>query len=114
MWILYGVAIAPPVRIRRFVIPSEAAALLPWTWFWSARPRREESLCKSSQESPSAYRSPPGRRIPRAARRTAELGALLVPVENRLANAIHGLLCHQRSEEHTSELQSHVNLVCRL
>src|SRR4051812_49858681 len=22
--------------------------------------------------------------------------------------------CHERSEEHTSELQSHVNLVCRL
>src|SRR6476661_10325598 len=25
-----------------------------------------------------------------------------------------GLLAHQRSEEHTSELQSHLNLVCRL
>src|SRR5438477_9792509 len=27
---------------------------------------------------------------------------------------VHGTLGQQRSEEHTSELQSHVNLVCRL
>src|SRR4051812_49656593 len=26
----------------------------------------------------------------------------------------HGITCQKRSEEHTSELQSHVNLVCRL
>src|SRR5260221_3638216 len=30
---------------------------------------------------------------------------------NKTFNALHG---HQRSEEHTSELQSHSDLVCRL
>src|SRR5690242_21109606 len=33
----------------------------------------------------------------------------------REVKGLHDLLCiTQRSEEHTSELQSHVNLVCRL
>src|SRR5438477_8851291 len=32
----------------------------------------------------------------------------------QLATAVAALKPNQRSEEHTSELQSHVNLVCRL
>src|SRR5260370_8917134 len=33
---------------------------------------------------------------------------------NRGLACSHSTLLHQRSEEHTSELQSHLNLVCRL
>src|SRR5258706_5724778 len=39
------------------------------------------------------------------------------PLQARLARAAHGAeieLAHERSEEHTSELQSLTNLVCRL
>src|SRR5260370_31902435 len=41
-------------------------------------------------------------RLLRAARRQDQAGAVLLAVQG------------QRSEEHTSELQSHLNLVCRL
>src|SRR5256886_13573317 len=47
-----------------------------------------------------------------------ELGVLLLGVGIRLGSdlghAYHGLLVTRRSEEHTSELQSQSNLVCRL
>src|SRR5260370_20751681 len=36
------------------------------------------------------------------------------PVSHRLSIATPGSHCASRSEEHTSELQSHLNLVCRL
>src|SRR2546426_5943260 len=39
---------------------------------------------------------------------------LLIPVEQRLVEAQHPVLHRARSEEHTSELQSPCNLVCRL
>src|SRR5690242_21147043 len=35
-------------------------------------------------------------------------------IGDKLLPALHVLVGHSRSEEHTSELQSHVNLVCRL
>src|SRR5207237_10903768 len=51
------------------------------------------------------FRSLPGvRRVPPRERRRDQEGA---PPEG-------GVFRHARSEEHTSELQSHLNLVCRL
>src|SRR5690242_21518039 len=49
-------------------------------------------------------------RVARALRRTSRHGGL------RVEQLLHDLRLHAvpRSEEHTSELQSHVNLVCRL
>src|SRR5260370_32589168 len=38
----------------------------------------------------------------------------LLPHRGRLEPVDHLARAHQRSEEHTSELQSHLNLVCRL
>src|SRR5690242_21959197 len=54
-----------------------------------------------------------------AAHRFGELPALFVAdvARRRADQARHRVLLHvlaHRSEEHTSELQSHVNLVCRL
>src|SRR6266480_7511041 len=44
--------------------------------------------------------------------RTVELAVgVITPADHRAHSAIRR---HRRSEEHTSELQSHVNLVCRL
>src|SRR5207237_7565817 len=59
-----------------------------------------------------------------------ELGAITVPLKDHRLGPIvpdgsrnhqvlaqedfDGLATHERSEEHTSELQSHLNLVCRL
>src|SRR5260370_15392724 len=36
------------------------------------------------------------------------------PVRRALAHGVDARVGHGRSEEHTSELQSHLNLVCRL
>src|SRR5260370_23141835 len=36
------------------------------------------------------------------------------PAGKKIAGQRHGVTIAQRSEEHTSELQSHLNLVCRL
>src|SRR5688572_31164807 len=46
--------------------------------------------------------------------RTKESEYLLQPREKQKARRIYGVLEKQRSEEHTSELQSQSNLVCRL
>src|SRR5690242_21488365 len=40
--------------------------------------------------------------------------ACVGPAGGRAAIAAAARACRRRSEEHTSELQSHVNLVCRL
>src|SRR6266513_6214547 len=37
-----------------------------------------------------------------------------VPIDRRLARSAHGVPTGGRSEEHTSELQSRLDLVCRL
>src|SRR5690242_21004396 len=51
----------------------------------------------------------------RSGRQRDDLGLRLV-VHHRCRRGHHTAHghCHVRSEEHTSELQSHVNLVCRL
>src|SRR5260370_3958233 len=41
------------------------------------------------------------------------LGSTFIPVTAQL-QSLQGLTAYLRSEEHTSELQSHLNLVCRL
>src|SRR5260370_32338242 len=52
------------------------------------------------------------------ARRGSRLGAAFVEAIHGLINLVHHLFADarnfHRSEEHTSELQSHLNLVCRL
>src|SRR5438477_6706354 len=48
-----------------------------------------------------------------AERAEAALPHDLAEAENRVERVAH-LMAQLRSEEHTSELQSHVNLVCRL
>src|SRR4030066_485809 len=42
--------------------------------------------------------------------------SVLLPQGHQLIGALRGVACRlgHRSEEHTSELQSHLNLVCRL
>src|SRR5260370_22539840 len=64
---------------------------------------------------------PPGERGPRHPRRLAagnpELGLKVGPVGHEREVEVHAsrpLHTLTRSEEHTSELQSHLNLVCRL
>src|SRR5260370_31915158 len=48
------------------------------------------------------------------ASRSANFAAGAVPQEQRDRTGDKGERGHHRSEEHTSELQSHLNLVCRL
>src|SRR4051812_18436417 len=43
-----------------------------------------------------------------------ELDAAIMDGRNRAAGAVSSSMQPSRSEEHTSELQSHVNIVCRL
>src|SRR2546429_10010675 len=43
-----------------------------------------------------------------------DVGGLNVRAEGRAAVDLHRLPKHRRSEEHTSELQSRLHLVCRL
>src|SRR5947207_5542245 len=50
----------------------------------------------------------------RAARAEPKLNARFLATASELATAQERLLADGRSEEHTSELQSHSDLVCRL
>src|SRR5438477_9064728 len=70
----------------------------PGRWPCSARPRRLGVLAARLRE-----RDDPHRRRAAWRRRVSDGGPLLA-IEN----------VSRRSEEHTSELQSHVKLVCRL
>src|SRR5260370_21976007 len=63
------------------------------------------------------FRSPrPAGAVPRARRSVVRARRLRVRADRRWERArLHrGYAAWQRSEEHTSELQSHLNLVCRL
>src|SRR5690606_41920301 len=65
-------------------------------------------------------RHDPARSVPTVERRRRRAGERQQPVEprrlfpQRLQRDDHGAGHHHRSEEHTSELQSRENLVCRL
>src|SRR5260370_31581311 len=75
-----------------------------------AAPLRTPSTCRSSLTIFSAISpsSAPGLfRQPRRIRPGAELGEIAEKIVNEERHV-------DRSEEHTSELQSHLNLVCRL
>src|SRR5438477_5683010 len=64
------------------------------------------------------FRSWPGRRAAGAGIEALHPGALRIPPRGRGSPAAEvpgtRATTERRSEEHTSELQSHVNLVCRL
>src|SRR5260370_18323898 len=64
------------------------------------------TLFRSRDES-GRGRSPPGRRCPPIPMRSSIASFASMPACSRSKTA-------SRSEEHTSELQSHLNLVCRL
>src|SRR5690242_21382698 len=80
------------------------STLFPYTTLFRSR-RAEEALA-------GAARAPPLRQVPRHGRLHdrgvgCAIRALLMP-------KVPPYVATLRSEEHTSELQSHVNLVCRL
>src|SRR2546430_13242566 len=63
------------------------------------------------------FRSPPGRTVGTRSRRSGDVDCRLrrrPPAVGRAGHAHHGGAARDRSEEHTSELQSQSNLVCRL
>src|SRR5260370_20706826 len=69
-----------------------------------------KSSPKFSSVSTCARRTPSPQELTNARRKTPESGSRTVTPSQTSTNATAG----QRSEEHTSELQSHLNLVCRL
>src|SRR5205807_8522055 len=56
----------------------------------------------------------PGRRMTRRAGMGTDAGGFHSSFQSEGSSAIHGRTKEPRSEEHTSELQSPCNLVCRL
>src|SRR5260370_32447327 len=78
------------------------STLFPYTTLFRSPAWSSTSL---SPETPSTERSPAGMRT----KSIAELGISMVTSRS----IFPAPLC-SRSEEHTSELQSHLNLVCRL
>src|SRR5438477_9350100 len=79
--------------------PPPRSTLFPYTTLF--RSRREQLLMAERVADALAARES---LVVEAGTGTGKTFAYLVPA----------LLCGARSEEHTSELQSHVNLVCRL
>src|SRR5260370_5453608 len=71
-----------------------------------SRSVRPPSVSTARRRPPSAHSSEPGPRISRTAIFAQTLSARVQVRTNERRAA--------RSEEHTSELQSHLNLVCRL
>src|SRR5438034_7905013 len=93
--------------------PRPGSTLFPYTTLFRSRPRRGEAgdgqgdgrQAGRRRELGERHLAVPGRRVEGDAARgdAAEAGEEAVSAD-----------VHQRSEEHTSELQSHSDLVCRL
>src|SRR5436190_21392015 len=81
-----------PTFVFLIIPPPPRSTLFPYTTLFRSRGTRRTRLTRARQEADMAQ--------PRAA--------------DLLAVAIHQLPGEERSEEHTSELQSHSDLVCRL
>src|SRR5207237_10762305 len=90
-----SLSISPPLPPR--------PPLFPYTTLFRSLPRRSHHLAHSS------YRD--GRSFTVAGAGLAEVAVGLALAEIHMPVNVAQL---QRSEEHTSELQSHLNLVCRL
>src|SRR6266571_6944872 len=86
----------PPVPVATGSTPDESPCSPQGPWPRPLRARR-----RLPYSVPAAYRSSPGYPTRRGESR-------------RRAQRRFGQALQPRSEEHTSELQSHVNLVCRL
>src|SRR5690242_21476586 len=81
------------------------------------RARRSPSTAGASSSSPTSTAAPPpdsSRRPMSAPSDHPPLGTVIVTGGSSGLGAAVAEAVEQRSEEHTSELQSHVNLVCRL
>src|SRR5256885_12524539 len=88
------------------------STLFPYTTLFRSRPRWvvRVAYLGSDDITPSVGRLPAPPRVAKHAQRDARLASLdLSRRRNR-----HPHAGHSRSEEHTSELQSPCNLVCRL
>src|SRR5258706_4063539 len=73
------------------------------------------SLADIGAEDPAVTRERYKERFPRGAtRRMTQLGLLVGAVLDELVPRPDDALVYARSEEHTSELQSLTNIVCRL
>src|SRR5207247_11246524 len=84
------------------------STLLPYTTLFRSRPRRLPYARRLSKRL-----ARPSQRAANAPRPRLQLGQQPLP-RPRDRSASHGRSAPQRSEEHTSELQSRVDLVCRL
>src|SRR5690606_41598827 len=90
--------------------PPPRSPLFPYTTLFRSRLTREAS-CSGGGRQWQHRGSGNWPVMPRSAMSESSCRPSLVPP---LAHSSSGRVCERRSEEHTSELQSRENLVCRL
>src|SRR5690242_21307645 len=86
------------------VTDLKASPMSKWVWRLAPTPRPSAITSRGEESSHACAMAP---------------YAIWMPAALRPAITVHTPIClplvtRERSEEHTSELQSHVNLVCRL
>src|SRR5436309_14250144 len=94
-------------RLRCCFYPSPCAHLSSLFFFLMIRPPPRSTLFPYRRSSDLRHASRTSRASPTAARSSLRRGFRCGPIRQELRAAV-------RSEEHTSELQSRENLVCRL
>src|SRR5260221_10770910 len=82
------------------------STLFPYTTLF-----RSQSVARSAEDSRTVGKQ---RRSGSDLRLSGHHRLYAYVLPNAAAGSSHGLLAKRRSEEHTSELQSHSDLVCRL
>src|SRR5207247_9574619 len=92
--------------------PSPTSSLFPYTTLFRSHGARSRRRLLRVPEGRRADRL--GRVLPAPARGGARRSGARLGVRRRRRGLGENLLCGRRSEEHTSELQSRVDLVCRL
>src|SRR5256884_6146393 len=97
-----------PSMLPKASVPSELGSKDQ-----SLASRLSRSGTRSARRIAAVLRSPSSKRLtPRRLRQLGVVSVASIRVRCRIGSANH--LLHMRSEEHTSELQSRLHLVCRL
>src|SRR5688500_19934043 len=98
------------VAYLSLVQPPPNSTLFPYTTLF-----RSLGMVAELEAVPFRFRTLEGTAITKSKRQTPQNPTNLRPAKQRQLRAVHAACPHtQRSEEHTSELQSPCNLVCRL